>query len=308
MEGKQKCRTFCPKGAWRLPFILPYWDKIRKLDDRVKELDSLKVSSNSAPSTEATKKCAIMSHPSPENFPGKTNVVESLEKVVSVQPCESSACSNTAQDIYEVPICSYIDSSNIKKESYNEPLLSPESAKSSKKSDSKDKIDWEKKPLLSPGSSNESPKLKDRKTDKPLLFKHPTLGGVADFELQQFNRRLKQLEDQRNGKLDLAWGEIWKSDVKELLISPESAKSSKTNDSKDKIDWEKKPLLSPGSSNESPKLKDRKTDKPLLFEHPTLGGVADFELQQFNRRLKQLEDQRFVTRGHETLKKLKKKN
>ncbi|KNA05793.1 hypothetical protein SOVF_187080 isoform B [Spinacia oleracea] len=211
-----------------------YWDEIRKLDDRVKELDSLKVS-NSPPSTEdtndvpLTKKSAIMPHPSPENFPAKTNFVESLEKVASVQACESSACSTTAQDIYEVPICSYIDSSNIKKESQN-----------------------------------------------------VTLGSET-----------------RNGKLDLVWGEIWKSDVKEPLLSPESDNSSKTNDSKDKIDWEKKPLLSPGSSNESPKLKDRKTDKPLLFKHPTLGGIADFELQQFNRRLKQLEDQRFVTRGHE---------
>lgn len=112
--------------------------------------------------------------------------------------------------------------------------------------------------------------------------------------------------DKRNGKLDLVWDEIWKSDVKDNivwekkpLLSPDTTTSSpKTNEAEER-DWEKKPLLSSGDSNGSPKPKDCKTDKSLLYKHPTI-GVADFELQQFNRRLKQLEDQRFVTRSHES--------
>ncbi|KAL2926464.1 1D-myo-inositol 2-acetamido-2-deoxy-alpha-D-glucopyranoside deacetylase, partial [Bienertia sinuspersici] len=73
---------------------------------------------------------------------------------------------------------------------------------------------------------------------------------------------------------------------------------SKISDAKEMIDWEEKPLLSPGTSRESPKPKYGKTDRPLLFKHPTY-GIADFELQQLNRRLKRLEDQRFLSRGHE---------
>lgn len=134
------------------------------------------------------------------------------------------------QDIFEVPICSYNNKGDksIEKESHTltlecekenrkldvdsdetwmsdvkdkfdwekKPLLSPNSNKSSPQTnDGKDRIDWEKK-LLRSGSNNESPKPKDGRTDKPFLYKHPTL-GVSDFELQQVNRRLKQLEDQR---------------------------------------------------------------------------------------------------------------
>ncbi|XP_021754225.1 uncharacterized protein LOC110719570 [Chenopodium quinoa] len=106
--------------------------------------------------------------------------------------------------------------------------------------------------------------------------------------------------------LDSVWGKICKSIVKEKndwekkpLLTPDSDQSlTKTDDAKEKIDWKKKPLFSPGSSNDSLKPKECKTDKPLLFKQPTF-GVADLEFQQFNRRLKQLKDQRFVTRGHE---------
>lgn len=216
-----------------------YWEDIRKLDERVKELNNIKGCS-SFPLTEDKDNVSLtstsqMQNPSPENSPTKFKFSESPEKVNGVQASGDSACSTSIQDIFEVPICSY------------------------------NKQD----------GSNEK-------------------------------RNLTLESENRMGKPDAVWDEIWKTDdteniewEKKPLLSPDSDKSSpKTNDAKEIIDWEKKPLLSPGGSNETPLAKDGKSDKLLLFKHPTY-GVADFELQQLNRRLKQLEDQRFVTRGHE---------
>ncbi|XP_021750079.1 uncharacterized protein LOC110715775 [Chenopodium quinoa] len=219
-----------------------YWEEIKKLDERLKELDDLKGSST-FPSSEDTNDVSLTSaspmlHPFPENTPAKSDCLESPEIAVSVQACEDSACSTSVQDIFEVPICPLIDQDgNSDKESHN------------------------------------------------LTFE----------------------SENRNGKLDSVWSKICKSIVKEKndwekkpLLSPDSDPPSltKTDDAKEIIDWEKKPLFSPSSSNESVKPKECKIDKPLLFKQPAF-GVADLEFQQFNRRLKQLEDQRFVTRGQE---------
>ncbi|KAL2936430.1 Myosin-binding protein 7 [Bienertia sinuspersici] len=215
--------------------FVSYWEEIMKLDERVKELDNLK-DCNSFYTVDDTKEVLVTSTSliqdnSPKDSSAKSDFSESPENVVSVEACGDSACSTSVQDIFEVPICSYNNqggssskkkNSNLTLENVNrngkldlvldevwksdtkekfdwekKPLLSPNSKKwVSKTSDAKERIDWEEKPLLSPGSSSESPKPKYGKTDRPLLFKHPTY-GVADFELQQFNRRLKQLEDQR---------------------------------------------------------------------------------------------------------------
>lgn len=183
-----------------------YWDEIRKLDGRVKELANIKgfngifTPENANGTSENASKPPIC-NPSPEISPIKSDFPEYPEKV---------------QDIFEVPLC-FNHKSSLKDE-----IL---------KSDVKEKIDWERKPLVSPGSNNDSPKPRDTNV---------------------------------------------------------------------KIDWEKRSSLSPCSNNGLAKAKDAKScEKQLLLKHQTY-GVADFELQQFNRRLKQLEDERFVTRGHET--------
>ncbi|CAO2823090.1 unnamed protein product [Amaranthus hypochondriacus] len=126
----------------------------------------------------------------------------------------------------------------------------------------------------------------------------------GDTTIKNESHNLVSKSKDRNGKLDSVWDEIWNTDVKEStdwekksLLSPNNDKSSpRVNDANEKIDLETKLSQSSGGSNESPKPKDGKASISSLYKH-SIYGVDDFELQQFNRRLKQLEDQRFLTKG-----------
>ncbi|XP_057536786.1 uncharacterized protein LOC130814665 [Amaranthus tricolor] len=212
-----------------------YWEEIRKLNERVKELGYSSLSTTKDANNVVLASTSWIQNPSQEES-STSDFFESPENVLSVQACEDSACSTSVQDIFEVPTC-----------------------------------------------------FDNNQDDKAI---------------KKVSHSLILQSECRDGKLDSVWDEIWKADFKEnidwekkRLISPKSDKSSpKTNDAKEKSGWEKKAMQSSGGSNESPKQKDDKSGKSSLFKHPTY-GVADFELRQFNRRLKQLEDQRFVTRS-----------
>ncbi|KAL9242198.1 hypothetical protein vseg_016221 [Gypsophila vaccaria] len=208
-----------------------YWKEIKKLDERVKGFTQLN-NLNGFPTPGSTvdipsssqlnlpARTSLTQNPSPDNSPGKMVFHEYAKKVHSVQPCEVSPCSTSVQDIFEVPQCPEDDLGGLshktetselslkRDDAWNtehkqiidwekQPLLAPDTDRSSPKpKDVEQTFDMEKKPLLSVNGHTSSPKQKDGKTEKQKLFKHPTY-GVADFELQQFNRRLKQLEDER---------------------------------------------------------------------------------------------------------------
>lgn len=196
-----------------------YRENIKKLDERVKELSNIKVFDSSVVTPEGANENGISKschpatksptrNPSPENSPARPELSEiHPEKFSEVQARGESLGSVKVQDIFEVPQCF-------------------EQQEDGRARNANEKIDWEKKPLLSSASKNDSPQIRDR-------------------------------------------GE--------------------------KIDFEKKPWMPSRSNGEQPKPRDGKTPrKKMLFKHPTY-GVADFELHQLNRRLKQLADDRFVT-------------
>ena len=216
-----------------------YWEEIRKLDERVKELDNMKNFNNIPKPPEKAKappSSSAMCNPSPENSPTKVDFLKHPEKDLNVQPCVDSPTS--VHDIFEVPQCS----------DHHQEECTP------------------------------------RKKDKGKL--------------------MVDVESNRKEKLASIWDDIWKSDVKEKtdwdnkkpLFSPGSTNGSPL---KERVDWGKKPILSPRGNDDLSKFKEGRTsDKQSLIRHPAY-GVADVELQQFNRRLKQLEDERFIPRGNE---------
>ncbi|KAK9705698.1 hypothetical protein RND81_07G076300 [Saponaria officinalis] len=191
-----------------------YWEEIKKLDERVKgftrlnNLNDVDIPSSSLMIPPA--RTSPVHNPSPDHSPEKSVFHEYAEKVRSAQARGGSPCSTSVQDIFEVPQCPEDDLLGLEsdvvwnsepKESIDwekQPLLSVDADRSSLKQpkDADQRFDMEKKPLMSASSYTGSPKQKDGKNEKQKIYKHPTY-GVADFELQQFNRRLKQLEDER---------------------------------------------------------------------------------------------------------------
>ncbi|KAJ8428967.1 hypothetical protein Cgig2_013934 [Carnegiea gigantea] len=247
-----------------------YWEEIRKLDERVKELDNIK-NFNNIPKPEKAKapSSSPMCNASADSSPTKVDFLKHPEKDPSVQPCGDSPTS--VQDIFEVPQCSgHHQEYTSHKKDKGKLVVDVESSRKEKlasmwdeiwKSDVKEKIDWDKTSLSSPCTSNSnSPKPRDVK--------------------EKIDWEKKPLND-------------WE---KKPQFSPSS-----NNDSplKEKVDWGKKPILSPCDNDDLSKFREgRALDKQSLLRQPAY-GVADIELQQFNRRLKQLEDERFIPRGNE---------
>ena len=191
-----------------------YWEKIKNLNERVKELANAKfldssimtpeegVNQNGISESYSPASNSPMCNPSPETSPARSELSKIyLDKVSEVQGCRDSPHSVKVQDIFEVPPCFEPDGSahnaNEKITWEKKPVLSSDSNTDSPQiTDLGEKIDFEKKPWMSPCSNGEQPNPRDGKTPRKQLFKHPTY-GVAGFELHQLNRRLKQLEDER---------------------------------------------------------------------------------------------------------------
>ncbi|KAL9224623.1 hypothetical protein vseg_000641 [Gypsophila vaccaria] len=172
-----------------------YLEEIKKLDEKVKGFTRLN-SSACFP----TPELSLKEHPSESPFmthdPSPDNPQDKMDTHVN---SEESQLSTSVHDILEVPQCpeglQEKDSMNIKLDT----------DRSSPNSYPKEIIDEEKQPLLFVDGyrsslkrmvSAGSLKLKDERTERQKLIKHPTF-GVADFELKQLNRRIKQLEDDR---------------------------------------------------------------------------------------------------------------
>ncbi|KAJ8421345.1 hypothetical protein Cgig2_010434 [Carnegiea gigantea] len=193
-----------------------YRENIKKLDERVKELANIKVFDSSVVTPEGVNENGISEfcpsatksptrNPAPENSHARSELSKiHPEKFSEVQACGESPGSVKVQDIFEVPQCfeqeedGRAHNANEKIDWEKKPLLSSDSNNDSPQiRDLGEKIDFGKKPWMSPCSNGEQPKPRDGKTPrKKMLFKHPTY-GVADFELHQLNRRLKQLADDR---------------------------------------------------------------------------------------------------------------
>ncbi|XP_074273647.1 uncharacterized protein LOC141597175 [Silene latifolia] len=156
-----------------------YSEEIKKLDERVKEftkLDSL----NNVPVPEGSLNW-------PDDSSNKTDIDESSEKVLDVQ------------GIFEVTKCSDDDKKgkpelNLEKEIGIKKMDCEKT--SMKLKDVIEKIARERKPLVSLSEYNGSHKPKSGWPEIQKLLKNQTF-GVADFEVKQFNRRLKQIEDGR---------------------------------------------------------------------------------------------------------------
>ncbi|GAB4838123.1 hypothetical protein Ancab_027652 [Ancistrocladus abbreviatus] len=154
-----------------------YWEQIKKLDERVKELS----------------RASSPHDPAREEFPAK----------LGFEASDDSAGPAKVQDIFEVPQipASHQGGAVHRKEKrklcqeaengYGKPdQVSQEVANLGT-----DKSSWAKTPLLSPDSDNKLPKPKEvLNFEHQFYFQRP---GVADFEFQQLNRRLKSLEDER---------------------------------------------------------------------------------------------------------------
>ncbi|KAH9625150.1 hypothetical protein KSS87_019210, partial [Heliosperma pusillum] len=199
--------------------INSYWDEIKKLDERVKGFTCLNDISSSGLLNPPERALSIRD-PSPDNSPEKRVLNEYPGKILNVvQVCGGSPHSPNVQDIFEVPQCPEDDLGGTSHEKEKDELSLARETMNGKvdsvwndvwKYNLKEGIDWEKQPLLAldgdrsslkpkdveDRSDSEKKSSKDGKVEKLKLYKHPTY-GVADFELQQFNRRLKQLEDDR---------------------------------------------------------------------------------------------------------------
>lgn len=198
-----------------------YRENIKKLDERVKELANIKAFDGSVVTPEGANENGIsescppatmspMRSPSPENSPARSELSKiHPEKFSEGQACGESPGLVKVQDIFEVPQCferqdGRAHNANEKINWEKKPLLSSDSDNDSPQiRDLGEKIDFEKKPWMSPRSKDEQTKPRDGKTPrKQMLLKHPTY-GVADFELPQLNRRLKQLAESGGEELKL---------------------------------------------------------------------------------------------------------
>ncbi|KAH9604750.1 hypothetical protein KSS87_014488 [Heliosperma pusillum] len=156
-----------------------YSEEIKKLDEQVKgftKLDSL--SPFPVPAGLLNRQ---------DDSSNKTDVDENSEKVIDVQGIvEVTKCSD--DDKKGKPDLSLEKEPRIKKMDFEKTSI--------KLKEVIEKIAKERKPLVSLSEYDGSHKPKNGWTQIQKHFKQPAI-GLADFEVKQFNRRLKQLEDER---------------------------------------------------------------------------------------------------------------
>ena len=196
-----------------------YWEQIKKLDDRVKDISGDKVSGreNSFNLKEKYSPRSLLPQVSIEKFHG-TNKGESLtnfekiklhENIQEREAIGNSSCTSSVQDIFEVPQCTENhnaykiqkkEQSKLVLEGENrpgKPDLVPEDSSRLHITDATDKI---KKMLPFANHDNKISKARDGLSDDcNAALVQPTIGAVeSQAMLQLLCHRIERLEGDRN--------------------------------------------------------------------------------------------------------------
>lgn len=196
-----------------------YWNKIRKLDERVKEISDCKVSGrdNSVNLKGESMPCSLLPQVSIENLrePTSGEIITNSEQVKFQENIQeraaivNSSCSSTVQDIFEVPQSNDICKAHeCQKRERNKLILEGENRLG--KPDLafentfglhfKDETDWTKKMLLCANYDNKLSKARSEvSVDCNVALVHSTTSVAESQEkIQQLCQRIEQLERERN--------------------------------------------------------------------------------------------------------------
>ncbi|XP_059596659.1 uncharacterized protein LOC100251975 isoform X1 [Vitis vinifera] len=194
-----------------------YWEQIRRLDKKVKELSDCKDSSRGGKSAnlKAGSRSSLPSQVSMTSYDltsgdmtTKSGKVKHPGGFLEDGAITNSACAFGVHDIFEVPkaIKNHKSCERMKKEQSKliledeDRLLMPDSvSKEAAESYIRDETDWEKESFLSANHENRLIKPKHGMAfESDLAFPCSTIGvAECQAEFQQLVRRMKQLEDER---------------------------------------------------------------------------------------------------------------
>ncbi|GAB2291539.1 hypothetical protein Dimus_025793 [Dionaea muscipula] len=190
-----------------------YWEQIRKLDERVKELstyndfceNSKAASTNGfsrSHSSNSQTSISSLHDPTRQESPSKPDERvkgENLSESATISDCPSPI---EVQDIFEVPQASAHYRGRVFERKEKKKLNMEVDRRLGKldlqevvNSYNSDRSCRDKRLSLTPDSDNKSSKPSEALTiERQLYYQRP---AVADLEFQQLNRRLKSLEDER---------------------------------------------------------------------------------------------------------------
>ncbi|GMH16612.1 hypothetical protein Nepgr_018453 [Nepenthes gracilis] len=243
-----------------------YWEQIRKLNERLKELSISKDGFPRSNSPHSQASSGSPQDPTREEFHAKSDKADCPENLL-FEESGDSACHMKIQDKFEVPqtfvfqqvgVFQRAEKGKLSLEAENQLGKPVQVCQEVNNSGVTDKRNWNKRSSVSPDSDDKSSKQKEG------LF-------------QRTEKRKLSLEtEKRLGKPVQVFQEVNNSGV--------------TNTR----NWDKRSSVSPDSDDKSPQQREGLTlDPQLCFKCP---GVGDFEIRQLNRQLKNLEDERIVTR------------
>ncbi|KAG6673287.1 hypothetical protein I3842_16G103900 [Carya illinoinensis] len=195
-----------------------YWEQIRKLDERVKEVSDCKGSGrdNSASLKSESMTCSLFPQVSIDKLCDQTSVesITNLEQVkLHEHRQESEAivnypCSSSVQDILEVPQNNEKRKAHDYQEEWSKLILEGENrvgkpdlvSEDPCASNNKDETEWTKKMLHCENHDNKLIKARNRASDDCNVSCFPSRMGVSESQasFQQLCQRIERLEGDRH--------------------------------------------------------------------------------------------------------------